>query len=137
MIPDWVLGYVGIPWGEGGRTREACDCFGLLRLVLGEHFGVELPSYAGDYTMPLERDEVAALMQARIAVDAWRPVTTPRAGDGALFRVLGEPWHVGVVVGREHFLHVSPAANPSLIERLASPRWHRRLVGLSRPEALA
>lgn len=42
---SWAAKYIGILFVEHGRTREGCDCWGLLRLVYREEFGIELPGY--------------------------------------------------------------------------------------------
>ena len=42
----WAAQYVGIPFAPHGRTHHACDCYGLVALVLGEVFHVEVPFYA-------------------------------------------------------------------------------------------
>jgi hypothetical protein len=42
--------YIGIPWIDRGRGIAGCDCYGLLRLVLSELRGVELPSLSDLYT---------------------------------------------------------------------------------------
>lgn len=40
--------YVGLPFKRMGRTREGLDCWGLVRLVLMENGGPQLPSYDGE-----------------------------------------------------------------------------------------
>lgn len=30
---QWWNEYVGLPFADKGRTREGCDCWGLVRLV--------------------------------------------------------------------------------------------------------
>ena len=42
-LPDWVSAYVGLPFKEGGRNRYGLDCYGLLRLVINERFGLMTP----------------------------------------------------------------------------------------------
>ena len=47
--PAWVEPYVGVPFADLGRTREGCDCWGLVRLILAEQRGLVLPCYATSY----------------------------------------------------------------------------------------
>lgn len=42
---DWVDAYLRIPFRDGGRDRAGCDCWGIMRLVLAEQAGLELPSF--------------------------------------------------------------------------------------------
>lgn len=138
MIPPWALNYVGIPWLDKGRDHTGCDCWGLARVIMAEQFGVILPSYADDYVDPSERDEISVLLATGIPENGWTPITdAPRAGDGVVFRLLNQPWHVGIMVDAEHFLHVEEGVGASCVERLASYRWHRRLHGVFRHAALA
>lgn len=139
MIPCWAAEYVGLPFKDKGRDRNGLDCWGLVALVMREQFGIELPSYADNYVSAMERDEIAALLTASIPSNGWQPVAdAAQAGDGVVFRVLNAPWHVGIVLDAEHFLHVVEGGGCSLIERLDSHRWVRRIVGIYRhPLAVA
>jgi len=132
--PEWTSRYVGIPFRSHGRDRSGCDCYGLVRLVLREQFGVEVPSYAGDYPDALERAEVAALIARRqcsfSAGDggSWRAIAAPAPGAAIVLRIAGEPWHVGVVIAERWFLHLRPGTD-SCLERYDSIRWRRRIGG--------
>jgi cell wall-associated NlpC family hydrolase len=138
MIPFWVARFIGIPWRDGGRTFEGCDCYGLAVLVFRQVWGVELPSYAGSYTSPRERDEVAILLQDHIPTDGWRLVDgEQREGDGVVFRLLNAPWHVGLIVAPGIFLHVEESVGASCLERLDGHRWARRLLGIYRHPMLS
>src|SRR5262245_40354600 len=119
MIAAWASRYVGIPFADGGRTRDGLDCYGLLHVIYREEFQIELPSYTGAYLSAHEHAEVAALLANRIPLDAWEPVLgAPRVGDAVVFRVLGAPWHVGVMVSPTDFLHVEAGQVCAAIERL-------------------
>jgi cell wall-associated NlpC family hydrolase len=127
VIAPWAQKYVGAPFKDGGRTLEGFDCYGLLSGVYRNEFHIEIPSYEGAYVSAHERDEIAALLEDRIPADAWVPVTgVPRVGDAVVFRVLNQPWHVGVMVSPTEFLHVEAAQGTATIERLDSFRWARR-----------
>jgi cell wall-associated NlpC family hydrolase len=133
MIAPWAARYVGLPFQDGGRTRDGLDCYGMVVLVYREEFNLELPTYQGAYRSAQEREEVAALLASQIPADAWRPVTgAPRVGDAVVFRVLSQPWHVGVMVSATEFLHVEQGARFACIERLDAWRWARRRHGIYR-----
>lgn len=132
--PAWVAGYVGLPFLSGGRDRAGLDCWGLVRLVLAERFGLDLPSYAGAYRDASRALDVAPLIAAER--DLWSPVPdgSARLGDAVLLRVKGWPIHVGLLVARRRILHIE-AGIDSVVERLDSPIWRDRTVGLFRYRA--
>lgn len=37
--------YLSIPYKDGGRDLSGCDCYGLVRLILMNERGIELPSF--------------------------------------------------------------------------------------------
>lgn len=133
MIAPWAASYVGIPFQTGGRERTGADCWGLLSIAYREVFGIALPSYAAHYDS-LNRDVLADVVQTHLPSSPWRviPPETMVIGDGLLFRVAGQPVHVGLFVGDGRFLHTLDHLTESCIERLAAPRWHRRLLGAYR-----
>lgn len=137
-IAEWAARFVGIPFRDGGRDFDGCDCYGLFRLAYQEVYSISLPSYTGAYTSAQERDEVAALLTSRIPADAWQAITgAPRVGDAVVFRVLGQPWHCGVMVSPTDFLHVASTTGLSRIERLDAWAWARRRHGVYRHPRLA
>ena len=129
-IPAWVADYIGIPFVEHGRDRNSWDCWGCVRLILDERFGIPLPSYAGAYPDTTAAAELGRLIRAEMT--PWREVTGhERAGDVALLRVRGAPMHVGLVVAPGVMLHVEQGID-SMLERYDGPRWVKRLCGVYR-----
>lgn len=45
---SWADKYVGLPFARMGRVHTGLDCWGLVRLVLMENGGPQLPSYSED-----------------------------------------------------------------------------------------
>jgi cell wall-associated NlpC family hydrolase len=125
--PQWVRDYVGIPFAEHGRTREGCDCWGLVRLVLGERWRVWLPSFARDYRDTEETDAIARTIIGEQGKE-WRRISGPffREGDVALFRLAGRPVHVGLIVGWPWMLHIERGIDAAC-DRIDGLRWARRL----------
>lgn len=120
--PAWCADYVGIPFLEHGRDRNGCDCWGLVRLVLAERFGIFMPSYADAYRSTKDARTIAATLAEQRS--AWRRVSGPhfREGDVALLEIDGLAMHVGLIVGWPWILHVQGGID-SACDRLDRPHW--------------
>jgi len=63
-------------------------------------------------------------------------VDRPQAFDLVILNIAARPWHCGVMVAPDRFLHVMPPGprGPtfSCIERIDSPRWQARVEGFYR-----
>ncbi len=140
-LPAWVSQYIGLPFVEHGRTRAGVDCWGLIRLVLDERFGVAVPSYVNGYASTTDHEVLGRLIASQMT--PWREVPfdklrmrgDERAGDVALLRVRGQPMHVGLVVAKGCMLHVEEGI-ATCLERYDGPRWARRLLGIFRHESM-
>lgn len=138
----WPDAYVGLRFRDGGRARPAVDCWGLVRLVLMECCGIEVPGY-GDVAAA-DLMAVALRISAQSAVDPWTPVTAPRAFDVATMtgrhRSAGGSHlvvaHVGVVVDAGRLLHIE-AASGAVVVPLDHPTIRPRLRGFFRHRVLA
>ena len=135
-IPSWAEQYVGIPFRPYGRDRSGCDCWGLLRLVLDEQFGIGVPAFSQhSWVSGLGRDEAErqrAGLEALVAANTgpWRAVEpgAERAGQAVLLRQMGRAMHVGVVVDRGWMLHIEEGTNAVLAE-YGGLMWRRRIAG--------
>lgn len=133
-IPTWASRYIGIPFLEHGRSREGLDCWGLVRLVYAERFGIHLPSLAEGYAGVDDSAGLAGVVvQERAISGHWKPITLDESsvGDVVLFRMSGDLWHVGLMVARGQMLHVWRRVN-SCVERINTPNWTPRLFGVHR-----
>lgn len=124
--------FIGIPFLEGGRDPSVgLDCWGLVQSASAGLHGIELPSYAGCYTTPLDYDELKRLIDGEKS--AWQPIPKgeERPGDVALLRVRGRPVHVGLVTRPGHMLHVEAGCD-TIEESYTGSQWTRRLIGFYR-----
>jgi len=128
---NWSDRYVGLPAAKLGRDRQGVDCWGLLRLVYREELQIDLPSYAGDYTDPAERDEVSRLINAAEARGSWQPAHVIRRFDALVFGAGQYRTHIGVAVDRRRMLHVQ-GRDAAKIERFDQGRWQHRFKGAFR-----
>lgn len=119
--------YVGIPYRAEGRDWAGCDCWGLCVLVFREQLGITLPNYSG-YSDPLSAEAAALVAQGR---QAWQPVARPQPFDVVLFRVNGQPHHIGLIIREGWMLH-TVAGRDSCIESYQRPYWAARLEGFYR-----
>lgn len=127
----WWNNYIGIPFQSKGRSRRGCDCWGLLRLVYAEKYGVDLPSHLDDYSNAKERVEIGnALTQHKVT---WDVVREPNAkeGDVILFTLSGIPFHCGLIIQRGLMLHIISGVD-SCIEPYLSAQWIKRIEGVYR-----
>jgi cell wall-associated NlpC family hydrolase len=61
-------------------------------------------------------------------IEGWERRDDAAVGGLVIFRIAGHPWHVGLVVARDRFLHIPPGET-SCVERLSSPMWAKRIEG--------
>lgn len=127
--------FVGIPWGERGRTVEAADCWGLAWLVYQAH-GIEIPSFADDYTNTADREHNAALINK--GKPSWQsvPFSAERELDVILLTEAGIPCHVGIVARRGLMLHMVPGRS-SVVESYLTGKLRHRLAGFYRYKVAA
>ena len=135
MIPAWVEQYVGIPYvAEGADIARdgGLDCWGLIKLIWRERYGIELPIYDGPHWKP-GADRVAIAIAIQEAVARYQIVLTgeEREGDGIILRMLGNPLHVGLVVTPGWMIHSNESA-ASCVEDYRRMAWSRRVIGFRR-----
>src|SRR5262245_18734529 len=131
MIPAWVGHYIGL------RFSEEFTCWTLLREVYRAEFGIDVPSYAGRYTSTRDAEGIAPLVGEEASAH-WRevPVGADLAPDALVFRFMGQPMHVGVVIAPGWFLHVMEGLD-AVRERYDGMKWSRRIVAAYRHVDLA
>ena len=139
-IPAWTNEYtLGIPWKSKGRDRSGCDCWGLLRLVLQERFGLDgLPMLdEHEYRDQGDRAALARVMtEFRDLNFLPVPLGQERAGDAIMLRMMGQPFHVGVIVCPGWMLHVQEGREVCL-ECYGRMAWRGRVEGVYRHARLA
>lgn len=101
----WYKEYLPIKFKENGRDRRGCDCWGLVRLIYREKLGIELPSYEDEYSDTCDRKTISSLYKEE--KNNWKPVPkgSEKEFDVAVFKMLGLPTHVGIVMGANLVLH--------------------------------
>ena len=90
MTPLWTKKYAGIDFKDRGRSRgEGVDCWGLVRLIYLEEFGVELPDLSSCYESIKDLDAISD--QVAAGERDWTEVgwATAHEGDVVLLRGCG------------------------------------------------
>jgi cell wall-associated NlpC family hydrolase len=131
MMYGWVKKYIGIPFVSNGRTKEGCDCYGLVRLVLENEYGVRLPELSGDYNDALNLAETAKLFADKRPVLAAEKLPGPRERAVVIITGNGRPCHIGIAAGGGYILHTGVKTG-SVCQRETHPGLRGRVEGYYR-----
>ena len=125
---DWVKNYIGIPFVSGGRDETGCDCYGLVRLVLKEEYGISLPLLNSDYTNALSVAETKRLFFENVPLLCGERIKEPEEKAVALMNMCGRLCHVGLYAGEGYIIHSRHKVGV-VCERLSSPQLAGRVEG--------
>lgn len=89
----WAVRYLGAPWESGESGPHAYDCYGLVRAVYADQYGIDLPIIHADSLRPLSARRA---MRDYPGYSDWRPVQSPVEGDVIQMGHAKHPHHVGV-----------------------------------------
>lgn len=78
--------YLAVPYLENGRTEQGADCYGLVRVIIQNELGLELPAFS------YVRDQ-ASLDDA---IEGFQEVPSPEDFDIVYMKGFNYPLHVGV-----------------------------------------
>ena len=131
MMYKWVGKYIGIPFVSNGRTMDGCDCYGLIRLILRNEYGKELPELSNDYSNALNLSETARLFEQKRPVIAAEKLSKPQEKAVVVITEHGVPAHVGIVAGGGYILHTG-AKTGSVCQRETHPGLCGRIEGYYR-----
>lgn len=137
MSTRWAEPYVGIPYLDGGLDGHGCSCWGLVRMVLREQAGIDLPPHGTIEARDL--DAIARQVGAERISGDWTEVP---AGDERRLDVVlmsnginRAPTHVGVVIEPGRMLHVE-AKTAAVIVPLSRPMIAPRVIAIYRHASL-
>lgn len=123
----WVADYIGIPFRSGGRDKGGLDCYGLVRLVLAEVYGYELPPLDGGYDNALNIHDTSPLFFRQLPI-LTEKIAGPQEAAVALMEMRLLPCHLGLYCGGESIIHSRSGAGV-VAERLDSRRLPGKIVG--------
>ncbi len=132
-LEEFTARAIRVPFMDKGRDWDCWDCWGQIFVFYRDVLGVALPSYTESYEDAGHSVESREALRVLIAANlcAWRPVSDPVPGDVVLLNIGGRPIHVGLALGGGLLLHAERKIN-TVIERLASPMWAKRIEGFYR-----
>jgi cell wall-associated NlpC family hydrolase len=134
VLPAWCEPFTRLQYADKGRGPQAFDCWGFVRHVQAERFGVsDLPDLADEYPSAEDHDSVAEVVRRyeRALASSWVPVASPQAGDIVILKIANRPWHCGVVVGGDWMIHITRGVNVGC-EHFTREPWRNRIEGFYR-----
>lgn len=131
-MPDtialWAKEYIGIPFLSGGRTRDGCDCYGLVRLVWMEQCGYKMPLLSDMYEDALNMQQTSPLVTSLRPMLAGEKKLTPEPLDLAVILNRGLPTHLAVYAGGGYILHTIRSVG-TVLQRISDRDLANRIEG--------
>lgn len=124
----WTQKYVGIPFLSGGRDKRGVDCYGLVRLILNNEYGYDLPLLVNTYDNALDISETGSLFQKYVPLLCGEKISKPEEKAVALLKMRGLPSHVALYAGDDFIIHAM-SKNGVACERLSRPLLKSRIEG--------
>ncbi len=124
--------YMHIPFKDKGRDYDGADCYGLYYLISRDERDLLLPSYVERYQTSHDKEQIAAIIDHERST-AWAAIAREAIvpGDLVVLRIIGRPWHCGMMLDDNRFLHTEEELNVCQ-GQLSNVRWNKRIVGFYR-----
>ncbi len=128
----WTDPYIRIPFRERGRDRaDGVDCWGLGIIIYQDKLGIELPTLTG-YSDTKDRVRISDIIKTESNTWDFIKPGDEKPFDMAVFKMLGQPMHVGVVVEPGLMIHCEKGSGVYLTYYYKENQWDRRLEGFFR-----
>ena len=127
----WSNQYITIPFVEHGRERKGCDCWGLARVIYKEQLGIDLPTLL-DYKDTHDSHNIADLYENEHKEWEEIPLGQEKEFDILVFKILGLPTHIGVVINKGMMIHCEYGIGTHITEYNREFQWRKRLAGIYR-----
>lgn len=130
----WCNKYIKIPFKECGRDENGCDCWGLTRLIYRDELGIDLPMLMG-YSDTHDRNKISDLYETEHLNWKEIPLNQEKEFDIIIFRTMGLPTHVGIVIGNGFMIHCERSIGTCISNYKKELLWKKRIVGVYRYES--
>ena len=120
--------YIKIPYKNKGRDINGCDCWGLIRLIYINEYGITLPILSSNYEEASDAIEVGYTVENEKLSIRNKQKNIPEYGDLIIFNINRNPCHIGMYIGKNRVLHILKGTD-SVIESLNSFRLKGRIEG--------
>ena len=127
----WSNQYITIPFVEHGRERKGCDCWGLARVIYKEQLGIDLQTLL-DYKDTHDSHNIADLYENEHKEWEEIPLGQEKEFDILVFKILGLPTHIGVVINKGMMIHCEYGIGTHITEYNREFQWRKRLAGIYR-----
>jgi len=139
-MKNWYDKYINVPFKSGGRSIDAADCWGLIRIILFQECGIDLPDYGEISTEDLKR--IAQTMTVRKDDELWQDIKLgeQKAFDVVVMRRSGSRMvcHVGIMINDKQLIHVEKGTDSAIVsindwtvrERIECIRRHTQIAKL-------
>lgn len=127
----WCNKYISVPFEEHGRSARGCDCWGLARLIYKEELNIDLPELL-DYKNTKDGKSIAELYE--VEHQEWEEISVgqEKPFDVLVFRMMGLPTHIAVVVDKGLMIHCEKGCGTHISEYNREAQWKTRLAGIYR-----
>jgi cell wall-associated NlpC family hydrolase len=113
---ETALALRGVPYRNGGTTRDGFDCSGFTQYVFAQS-GIALPR---DVRTQFDQGEPV-------------PLSFVEKGDLLFFTTVAPgPSHVGIAIGGGEFVHAPSSDGVVRVERIDASYWTGRFIGAKR-----
>lgn len=108
-MSHWALHYIGLPWEYGSEGPDSFDCWGFIRTVQRDRFGVYMPAIPAPSSWAEARD----MINNNAERSNWEQVDAPSEGDLVLMARNRRPVHIGVLILANGILGVLHCMQPN------------------------
>jgi cell wall-associated NlpC family hydrolase len=108
-MSHWASDYIGGSWKFGATGPDAYDCWGFVRTVQRERYGIHMPAVE----VPATWRAANELINSHDERIHWQKVDQPKDGDLVLMARSRRPVHIGVVIRADGRLGVLHCIQPS------------------------